>query len=292
MNRRGEACLARLAGGLEERARQASPLRVVLLLPSLLACQFTPLMNRLAVGEEPIIVFVAEAADGSTDLFAVSAGGSSVHQLTYNRPVESHPALSPDGSAVAFLRRPLRADSTGNEVTLMNLLNAAERQFPLPEEAGAVLRVAWTRDGGALVVRTTRGPWRIEAPPADADPRPLAGTEAAQADTLLAVALGQPVFALVKPCEGQGLCVHTVGGEVEPLTSRGSGAFRWGVDSVAWFEQERIEVRPLGPGLSRQVMWTRVPRNPREATYAAASGPPRQPETGLVAPPPRGSARQ
>lgn len=247
-------------------------------------------MNRLAVGEEAIVIFVAEAGDGSTDLFAVAAEGGAVHQLTYNRPVESHPALSPDGGAVAFLRRPLRGDSTSDVVTVMNLLNAAERQVPLPKEAGVVQRVAWTPGGEALVVGTTTGPWRVAAPPARPAPRRLEGSEAARADTLLMVGLGSPVFAVVRDCEGDGLCVHTVGGEIEPLTERGIGAFRWGADSVAWFEQERIEIRPLGPGMSRQLIWSRVPRNPRQATYAPGSGRQRQPEAGLVTP--RAGGRQ
>lgn len=229
-------------------------------------------MNRLAAGEEPIVVFVGEAGDGSTDLFAVSAGGGPVYQLTFNRPVESHPALAPDGSAVAFLRRPLREDSTANEVTVMNLLNAAERRLPLPAEAGAPLRVGWTPDGAGIVVATVTGPWRVEAPPAAPHPRRLDGAEAARADTLLAVGLGEPVFAIVRRCDAGGLCVHTVDGELEELTVRGSDAFRWGADSVAWFERGQIEVRPLGPGRSRPVIWSGAPRHPREASYAAPGG--------------------
>lgn len=247
-------------------------------------------MNRLAPGEEPIVVFVGEAGDGSTDLFAVSAGGGTVYQLTYNRPVESRPALSPDGAAVAFLRRPLRDDGAGAEVTVMNLLNAAERQLPLPAEAGAPVAVAWSRDGRALLARTGTGIWRLDAPPADPAPRALAGAEATAADSLLGILLGSPAFARVEPCEAGGFCVRTAEGELGPLTATGREPFRWGADSVAWFDGERIEVRPLGPGRSRHLIWTQPPRNPREATYAAAVGPPPPRETGLV--PPRGRARQ
>jgi len=246
-------------------------------------------MNRIAVGEEPLVVFVAEAGDGSTDLFAVSAGGGPVHQLTYNRPVESHPAVAPGAAAVAFLRQPLRADSTGRVVTVMNLLNAAERELPLPDGAGAPLGVAWDEAGTAILVRTDRGTWRLVAPPGRGDPRELTGAEAARADTVLSVGIGDPVFALVESCGEGGLCAVSAAGERQQLAVRGSMPFRWGRDSLAWFDQDRIEVRPLGSGRSRQLMWTLVPRQPRQASHGTPSGPPRQGESGLVVP---GPARQ
>jgi len=260
-------------------------MRVAVLACLLSACQFTPLMNRIAVGEEAMVIFVAEAGDGSTDLFAVSAGGGPVHQLTFNRPVESHPALSPDGTVVAFLRQPVRGDSTTREVAVMNLVNAAERRLPLPAEAGAPLRLAWTDDGGGILVRTTTGVWQMVAPPAAPAARRLEAGELARADTLLAVGLGHPVFAVVEPCGEGGLCAAGAGGQRQELTSRGTMPFRWGADSVAWFDQDRIEVRPLGAGRSRQVMWTRAPRNPRQATHAPGPGSSRRGESGLMEPP-------
>lgn len=240
-------------------------------------------MNRIAVGEEPFVVFVAEGTDGSTDLFAVSAGGGPVHQITYNRPVESHPALSPDGAALAFLRESFGGDSTTREVVVMNLLNAAERRVALPPAAGVPLMVAWHEAGGTLVVRTTAGAWEVAAPPAEPRPRPLDAGELARADTLLAVGIGRPVFALVEAC-GPGLCAVGGEGQRQELTSRGSMPFRWGADSLAWFDQGRIEVRPLGAGRSRQVMWSREPRNPRQATYAPGVPGNRRGESGLMEP--------
>ncbi len=258
------------------------PLTSSLLLLS--GCQFTPLMNRIAVGEEPIVVFVAEAGDGSTDLFAVSPGGGPVHQLTFNRPVESHPALAPGGTMVAFLRQPLRGDSSSRQVIVMNLLNASERDVPLPAEAGAPLRLAWEAGQSALVVATDRGAWQVAAPPGRGTARRLDGPDRARADTLLGVGVGDPVFALVTACGNGGICARGPGGEEQLLAVRGEMPFRWGADSLAWFDQDRIEVRPLGAGRTRQVMWTRAPRNPRQATYAAPPRPEGAGETGLVVP--------
>jgi hypothetical protein len=241
-------------------------------------------MNRIAVGEEPLVMFVAEAADGSTDLFAVSPGGGPVHQVTFNRPVESHPALNPAGTVVAFFRQPVRGDSTTREVVVLNLVNSAERRLALPEGAGAPLRLAWDKVGERLVVGTDRGIWEMAAPPARPEPRQLEGPAAASADTLLSVGLGEPAFALAEPCEGGAICAMSPAGERQVLAARGTGPFRWGADSLAWFDQDRIEVRPLGAGRSRQVMWSQPPDNPRQATYAAGTGAPRQVPTGLVVP--------
>jgi hypothetical protein len=241
-------------------------------------------MNRIAVGEEPLVMFVAEAADGSTDLFAVSPGGGPVHQVTFNRPVESHPALNPAGTVVAFFRQPVRGDSTTREVVVLNLVNSAERRLALPEGAGAPLRLAWDKVGERLVVGTDRGIWEMAAPPARPEPRQLEGPAAASADTLLSVGLGEPAFALAEPCEGGAICAMSPAGERQVLAARGTGPVRWGADSLAWFDQDRIEVRPLGAGRSRQVMWSQPPDNPRQATYAAGTGAPRQVPTGLVVP--------
>lgn len=240
-------------------------------------------MNRMAVGEEPIVVFVADAADGSTDLFAVSPGGGAVHQLTYNRPVESHPALDPAGTVVAFFRQPPSGDSTARIIGVMNLLNAAEREIRLPATAGTPLRLAWDSGGRTLIVGTTRGTWAVPAPPARGAPARLEGPEAARADTLLGVPLGDPVLALAAPC-GDGICAVLPSGEVQLLVPRGQMPFRWGADSVAWFDGDRIEVRPLGPGRSRHVMWSRPPARPRQATYARGTPGPTGGETGLIPP--------
>ena len=263
----------------------ASPIALTATLLSLAGCQFSPLMNRIAVGEEPIVVLVGEAPDGSTDLFAGSAGGGPVYQITFNRPVESHPALAPSGTVVAFFRQPVQGDSTTRVVTVMNLLNASERTLELPDGAGAPLELGWRPTGTALLVRTTTGLWELQAPPSQATPRRLVGVEAGRAALLVLVAVGDPVFAIVDDCKDGGVCTYALDGAApQQISPRGSGPLRWGADSVAWFDADRLEVRPLGPGRSRHVMWTQVPAHPRQATYAPGPGGPREPETGLVVP--------
>lgn len=251
----------------------------------LAACQFSPLMNRIAVGQEPIVIMVGEAADGSTDLFAASPGGGPVYQITFNRPVESHPALAPSGTVVAFFRQPASGDSTGRVVTVMNLLNASERELALPDEAGAPLELAWRPTGTSLLVRTTRGVWEMQAPPAQPVPRRLVGESMGRAALDLVVAVGEPPFAIVDRCPDGGICTYALDGRApQQISPRGTGPLRWGADSVAWFDQDRLEVRPLGPGRSRHVMWTQVPANLRQATYAPGPAGPRQGESGLVVP--------
>jgi hypothetical protein len=231
------------------------------------------------------VIFVGEASDGSTDLFAASPGGGSVHQITFNRPVESHPTLAPSGTAVAYFRQPVSGDSTTRIVIVMNLVNAAERELELPPDAGAPLGITWRPSGTALLVRTTRGIWEMQPPPADPAPRRLVDELMGRAALQVAVTVGDPPFAIVDDCPDGGVCSYPLDGSApQKISPAGTGPFRWGADSVAWFDQDRIEVRPLGPGRSRHVMWTQAPARPRQGTYAAGSGGPRQPETGLVIP--------
>ena len=250
------------------------------------ACQFTPLMNRIDVGQEPIVVFVAEGSDGSTDLFASSSAGGTVFQLTYNRPVESNPALAPGGVLLAFLRHPLRADSTGRELVVMNLANNNERRIALPESAGALMQLAWLEDGSAIILKTTTGIWRVNPPPAKPDPTHLDPEKSVAAETTLAVTLGKPVIAWAAECRSTpGICALVNGEEIQQLSEIGTAPFRWGTDSVAWFIDERIEVRPLGGGKTRQLIWSNPPSNPRQAAWARPlTDSPTTRETGLVPP--------
>ena len=44
----------------------------------LLGCNFSPLMNRIAPGEEPFVVIAGEGAGGQVDLFAVGSGAGAL----------------------------------------------------------------------------------------------------------------------------------------------------------------------------------------------------------------------
>lgn len=211
-----------------------------------------PMRHRIEAGEDAYVVFVADAPDGRGDLWAMHTGGGESVQLTFSLPAESAPALSPDGDVIAFLRARSSADTVHRRVWLMNLLNGAERELELPEEAGAPTRVAW--DGrGHLVVRTSDGAWLLDAPPAPAEPRRVMPSESVRADSAFAVYAGDPPFARIEACAaGDGLCVVGDSGAPTALAPRGRDPIAWGADSVGYLEGSELVVRPVGPGLARR----------------------------------------
>lgn len=236
----------------------------------LAACSFSPLTNRIKVGDDDIVVFVAEGVDGNTDLFISPTAGGTPTQLTYTVAVEMLPRLSPDGGVLAFVRA---RDSLGGGARLiaMNLLNGNERSVTLPDDIGRPLALGWGTAPGSLYLRTTTGRWKADAPPAPFTVARLAGADPA-ADTALAVWLGEPRFARAEPCAAGGVCVIGAAAETTIVSRDGTGALRWGMDSVAWFEGPNLIVRGLGPGPARRVTWRKAPERPRDATYAKGSG--------------------
>ena len=62
--------------------------------------------------------------------------------ITFSTVGEMRPALSPDGGAVAFLRAGSLTDSAPVSVWVLNLINGAERQIGLPEDAGRPMTFA------------------------------------------------------------------------------------------------------------------------------------------------------
>ncbi len=230
----------------------------------------SPVKNRVGVGVESYVVFDAPGEDGQGDLYVGSGSGGKVFRVTFSRVHETAPALSPDGVMLAFVRGARAEDSAGHRVWVMNLLNGAEREIASPEGAWP-RRVAWSLDGGTLYLDTPRGVYRADAPPRSGPTTAVEAAERARADTTLSVPLGDPVRALAAPCDsGGGICALTPGGS-QPLAPRGRAAFRWGADSVGYFLDGRILVRPLGGGTTREVTWSGMPEGVGRAT---AFGPP------------------
>ena len=240
----------------------------------LAACRgISPLSNKITPGEEPFVIVVGEGNDGETDLFAASTGGGDVVRLTFTRDLESSPALHPSGGAVAFLRRAAGTDPR-TWLVVLNLVNAAEREAEVPVAIGQAGLVGWSRDGTMLYVGGTTAVAVTPAPPAGlvldvvaaSDPRRGA------ADSSLGVLLGDPPVAEVVPCPGDGVaptfCALGATGTVQPLGEFVRGTFRWGPDSLGYFDGERLMVRSLGGGRPRHVAWTRAPSHAREATYS------------------------
>jgi hypothetical protein len=225
----------------------------------------SPVQNRLAPGQEPFAIFVATGEAGVGDLFAVKAEGGATFPITYTRVDESAPALSPNGTEVAFIREGVRGDSASRRVVVMNLLNGAERTVTLPD--GVPDSVAWSPDAALLYIRTGSSMYVAGAPPAEANPRRLDRAGFIHADSAFAVYVGMPAFGQVVNCPGGGLCVSLPDGTSSLFSADGRGAVRWGKDSVGYFVDASFFVRPLGPGRMRELRLTPPRPDPRQLTY-------------------------
>lgn len=248
-------------------------LDAVVLLLALSACSGVPPMrHHIEAGQEPFVVFVADAPDGRGDLYAMTPVGSDVVQLTFSLPAEWSPSLSPNGTVVAFIRSREESDTTNAKVWLLNLLNGAERELVLPDSSGAPVRVAFIDDGRKLLVQTTVKMFKVMAPPA----RPEA-EEVAMDPEAFAIRVGTPSFARVAQCaESKELCVVPDSGTPAPLAEGARDAARWGDDSLSYVQGDELVIRPLGPGHPRVVRWRSSLRNPRSITVF--EGPERSPE--------------
>jgi WD40-like Beta Propeller Repeat len=253
-----------------------APLLSTLLL-ALPACRGTlsPLSNRLKIGEEAYVLFVADGEDGLGDIFASAPTGGKVFQVTFTRVDERAPALSPDGSMVAFVRGRIPDDtSQGTIVAVLNLVNGAERSYDVPASA-----VAWSGDGATLYFRTADGLQESPAPPAAPRLAAATGAAAAAADSALRVLLGDPPLGEARACaDGVGVCAWLSGGDTASLSVRGEAPARWGADSVTYLEEGGYVIRPLAGGIPRELRWSTPVRHPRGLTYfggqdSGAAGP-------------------
>jgi hypothetical protein len=244
----------------------------------LVACEstFLPLRGKFEVGRDPMVVFVGGDGPAGGDLYAVPTSGGRAIPITFSTVGEMRPALSPDGAAVAFLRGGSLADSAPASVWVLNLINGAEREIELPEDAGRPEQAGWTDGGRSLVVRAGGKLYRAE-PPAEGAARPLPVAQRAPAESALAVLLGRPAFARAVPCANpEDLCVVGDTGSPALFARRAREPARWGDDSVAYLEGDRLVVRPLAAGRARQVEWSALPARPRQpSVFAGATGEPR-----------------
>jgi hypothetical protein len=244
----------------------------------LAACEggFLPLRGKIEVGRDPMLVFVGGPAVAG-DLYALPASGGRPIAITFSPVSETRPALAPDGGAVAFLRAGSLDDSMPAGVWVLNLANGREQRIELPVGAGRPEQVGWSTDGRRLVVRAGGELYRAEPAPGGATATAVPPTERPAADSALAVLLGRPAFARVVPCaQAENLCVVSDTGSPALLAAGAREPARWGDDSVAYLEDDRLVVRPLGPGRARLVEWTGVPASPRQPSlFAGATAEPR-----------------
>jgi hypothetical protein len=229
-----------------------------------------PLRDKIDVGRESYAVFVG-GSGMSGDLYAVRANGGPVYQITFTTVAELRPALAPNGTDVAFLRGLSLRDSVPTSLWVMNLLNGAERELQLPKEAGPPSRVAWSPDGGALIIQAANGLYRLDAPPGKPNAQAVSAAERAAAESTLSVLLGNPIFARVVPCKREeDLCVMPRSGKSGILAQAASDPVRWGDDSVAFFAGELLQIRPLARGRPRLLHWSHAPARPRQVTFFQA----------------------
>lgn len=255
------------------RAGRAGLLGAGALLAAACSGTLPPLRGQMTIGRDAYAIFVGGAGAAGGDLYAVRTGGGPAIPITFTTVGEMRPALSPDGSMLAFLRGASLRDSTPGTVWVMNLLSGAERELELPRGAGVPRQVGWARDGRSLVVAAGRGLYRASAPPAGSEARLVPPDERAAAESALAVLLGAPVFARVVPCAEPGaLCVAGDTGAPGLLARRARDAARWGDDSVAYFVGSTVEIRPVGPGRARRLDWDNPPSRPRQVTVFLGTG--------------------
>jgi hypothetical protein len=245
----------------------------------LAACEssFLPLRGKFEVGRDPMVVFVGGDSPAGGDLYAVPTSGGRAIPITFSTVGEMRPALSPDGGTVAFLRAGSLTDSAPASVWVLNLINGAERQVGLPEDAGPPEQVGWADGGRSLVLSAGGRLYRAEAPPAEGTAKAIPIAQRASAESALAVLLGRPAFATAVPCaNAEDLCVVSDTG-APALFARGAREpARWGDDSVAYLEGDRLMVRPLAAGRARQVEWSALPARPRQlSVFTGATGEPR-----------------
>jgi hypothetical protein len=226
-----------------------------------------PLRGQMEIGQDPYAVFVGGRGPNS-DLYGIRPDGGKPVAITFTSVAERRPALSPDGGALAFLRGASLRDSTPATIWVMNLLSGSERETVLPAGAGRPIRVGWATDGASLIVATAAGLYRIRAPPAAPASQTIGADERAAAESSLAVLVGDPVFGRVHQCDqdSRSLCVSGDSGTAL-LARNARDAVRWGKDSVAFLVGNALEIRPLGRGRPRRLVWTNPPEHPREITF-------------------------
>jgi hypothetical protein len=243
------------------------PAATLLALIALTSCRISmsPLQNRLAPGQEPFAIFVADGEAGLGDLYAIRPEGGATIPVTYTRVREMAPALSPTGTSLAFIREATSGDPSTRRVVVMNLLNGNEKVIPpsaLPPEA-----VAWSADAATLYFRAGAMLLATPAPPERPSIRALDSLQSLRADSAFWALLGAPVFGRAVECPEGGVCVVLADGTRSLVAADGRGGVRWGSDSVGYFVGNDFVVRPLGAGHARRLQLTPPRANPREMTF-------------------------
>jgi len=241
----------------------------------------SPIRNLGKVGEDPYLVFVAQARDGASELFVARPDGRNIRPITFSPIWESRPALSPDGAVLAFLRSTDTLPATPRTVWVTNLLNGKERQLQVPATTPTMTRMAWSADGQQLFAESATGAMLVwPMPPANVPGRMLTGAERTAALLRFEQLLGDPPFARIVPCvDGEPkACVQplndTTGARAPLADFDVRDAVRWRGDSVGYLIGDSLRVRPLSRGRERRIEWgPATPLDPRQFTFFPGAPP-------------------
>lgn len=226
-------------------------------------CGITPITNKIEPGRDPFLVVVGEGPDGATDLFAAQTGGGPFFRLTFSRPAEWAPRISPAGTAVAFMRARRASDSTDAQLVIYNLVTGRERHGAAPASAGPIRQLGWNPAGDTLFAGADR-PLVTAADPIELAPVPAALAQ--RADSALTELLGAPPLGWITRC-GPEACVVARSGDTTRLGADVVEAIRWGPDSLALLRATGLEIRALAGGRPRFPSWTGMPAGLRSPTY-------------------------
>jgi hypothetical protein len=209
-----------------------------------------------------MVIVVGEGEDGVVDLFAAPAAGGRFTRLTFTGAAEFLPELTPDGRRVGFVRQ--YRDSLV-EVVILDLTTMAERRAPLPATAGFPVRLGWSPGGDSLIVADSLALFAVTG--RELTVHPVAAAQQARAEWLSRERLGDPEFAVIRPCRAAaGYCAVADTAET-PLSGQARDPIRWGTTAVAYIRSGGIEVRPLAGGAATRPSWTAAPRNLRQPTH-------------------------
>ena len=125
------------------------------LILSLLLCVATAVLGRVGYYSDPTVAGERLVFSAEGDLWLADLSGGTANRLTSHVEEESQPALSSDGSQLAFLAR----YDQGTEVYVMDVAGGVPRRLTFGGEVVGL--EGWTQDGRILVVaQSHRGPIR------------------------------------------------------------------------------------------------------------------------------------
>lgn len=119
----------------------------------ILFCAITALAEPTSLSSMDKIAFTSNR-DGNLEIYIMDSRGTTQTRLTNNTVLDAHPALSPDGQKIAFLRE---KPSGGHAIYIMNIdgtviteVTSVNYTNPPAFPYGYGWKITWSPDGGSL----------------------------------------------------------------------------------------------------------------------------------------------